>query len=75
MPVNPKKLIEAIKLECEKIPERVEGYHEELLLTVADILTAEREHTIRRSQIQQQVNEFCDRLGKYLEVKMTPFDT
>lgn len=71
MAVNPKKLIEAFKLECEKIPERVDGYRQELLYTVADILNAEREHTIRRTQIQQQVNDFCDRLGRFLASKMT----
>ena len=57
------KLLALLKAECEKIPKRVPGYHDELLLAIADIVRAEREHMQRSSDIQKQVSAYCERLG------------
>ncbi len=66
MAVNPKQLVETLKSQCNKIPERVPGYREALLDAVADVVYQEREHTIRALPIQQKVTDLCDGLGKFL---------
>lgn len=66
MAIAQRLLVEVIKQECRQAPERVSGYRQELLIAVGDILLAERQHAVRATQIQQQVEDLCERLGDYL---------
>lgn len=66
MPVNQRRLIEVFKKTCAEVPERFPGYRDVLLEAVADVMIAEREHSIRHTQIQQKVSDVCDRLGDSL---------
>jgi len=66
MSVAPRRLINALTQHCAEVPERVPGYREALLEQLAEIMTAEREATIRRLNIQQKVSDCCEVLGEYL---------
>ena len=66
MPLNEKKIISIILQECKDVEERCDGYREELLDTVSDILEYERQHRIHGTNIQQKINDKCNTAGKYL---------
>ncbi len=69
MPLNEKKIISIILQECKDVEERCDGYREELLDTVSDILEYERQHRIHGTNIQQKINDKCNTAGKYLSQK------
>lgn len=60
------KLISLIRSECAKAPERAHGYREELLRAIADVVSAEKEHALRATDIQKQVTGICERLGDFI---------
>jgi len=69
MPLNERKIINIILDECQKIEERCEGYREELVEVVTDIITAERQHRVQGTNIQQKVNDKCNTAGRFLAEK------
>ncbi len=66
MSYNKEKMVDIILNESKKIEERCDGYRKEVLSAIVDILNAEREHKIQRTQIQQKVNEVCHSTGDFL---------
>ena len=66
MPVAQRKVIEIMMEEVARLQPRCEGYRELLTDTITDIMTAEREHTVRGTRIQQQVTEKCRASGELL---------
>ena len=54
MPLNENKIISIILDECKTINERCEGYREELVDVITDIITAERQHRVQGMNIQQK---------------------
>ena len=52
MPLNERKIIGIIMEECKTIENRCQGYREELIETVADIISAERQHRVHGTNIQ-----------------------
>ena len=66
MSYNKKKMVKLILNECESIEERCEDYKQKILDAIVEILNAEREHQIQRTQIQQQVNSACYTAGDFL---------
>ncbi len=69
MPLNERKIITIILDECQKIEERCDGYREELVDVVTDIITAERQHRVQGTNIQQKVNDKCNTAGRFLAEK------
>jgi hypothetical protein len=69
MPLNEKKIINIILEECENVDERCEGYQLELIDVLTDIITAERQHSVRGTNIQQQINDRFNAAGRYLSEK------
>ena len=69
MPLNEQKIIKIILDECNTIEERCEGYREELMDTIVDIITAERQHLVQGTTIQQKVNDKCNAAGLFLAEK------
>lgn len=67
MPINDRKIISIILNECEAIPDRCDGYKEELLEVIIDIIAAERKHREHGTHIQKQINEKCKATGDFLE--------
>jgi predicted transcriptional regulator len=66
MSYNREKMVTLILNECESIEKRCDGYREKILDAIVEILNAEREHQIQRTQIQQQVNTVCHTAGDFL---------
>lgn len=66
MPINERKVLAILLEEVDKVPERCDGYGDQLKNAIAEIVTAEREHRTRRGQIQQWVDDICDDAGDWL---------
>ncbi len=69
MPLNERKIITIILDECQTIEERCDGYREELVEVVTDIITAERQHRVQGTNIQQKINDKCNSVGRFLAEK------
>ena len=66
MALNQQKLISIIMEEAGKLPERCEGYREEVIETLGDIITLEDQHRRTGSYIKQKITEKCNALGRFL---------
>lgn len=69
MPLNDQKVISIIIDECRTIEERCDGYREEIVEVIADIISAERLHRVQGTNIQQRINDKCDATGRFLAEK------
>lgn len=72
MPANEQKVIQIILEEIRTAEDRCEGYREELMEAVSDIITSERQHRVKGTNIQQQVNERCHAVGQFLAQNRPP---
>ena len=66
MPANDRKVVEIILEEVKHVEERCDGYREVLADALADIITAERQHRVRGTNIQQKVSQKCNATGEFL---------
>lgn len=66
MPLNERKIITILLDECKTIEERCKGYQEELVELISEIITAERQHRIQGTNIQQKISDRCNAAGKFL---------
>lgn len=69
MPLNQRKIVSIIMKECQEIEERCEGYREEMLNVLSDILLYERQHRIKGINIQQKISDKCNATGRFLDDK------
>ena len=72
MPVNDQKVIQMILEEVSTVDDRCEGYREVLTEAVADIINSERQHRVKGTNIQQQVNDKCNAVGRFLAQNRPP---
>ena len=72
MPLNDRKIITIILDECKTIQERCTGYKEELFEVITEIITAERQHRVKGTNIQQQINDKCYAAGDFLAESRNP---
>lgn len=66
MPLNERKIITIILEECKTVEERCDGYQEELVNIVTDIIATERQHRVQGTNIQQKINDKCNAMGRFL---------
>ena len=66
MPLNERKIIRIILEECQNVEERCAGYKEELIEVVTEIITAERQHRVQGTNIQQKINDKCNSAARFL---------
>lgn len=66
MALNERKIVSIILEECKSIEERCVGYQEELVAAITDIITAERQHRVQGTNIQQKINDKCNATGRFL---------
>jgi len=66
MALNQQKLISIIMEESRKLPERCTGYREEVIDTLSEILTLERQHRREGIYIKQKIADKCNALGRFL---------
>ena len=69
MPLNEKKIISIISMEFAGIEERCEGYRDEIIQVVSDILLYERGHRVSKTNIQIKINDKCNAAGRFLAIK------
>jgi hypothetical protein len=69
MPLNDKKIISIILEQGRSIPERCEGYREEILEVITDIISYERSHRVEATNIQKKINDKCDAAARFLTEK------
>ena len=69
MPLNDRKIISIIMEEGKAVPERCEGYREELINVIGDVIAFERGHRVEATNIQQKINDKCDAVARLLTDK------
>lgn len=69
MPLNERKIIKILLDECKTIEKRCDGYQEELVELISEIITAERQHRIQGTNIQQKISDRCNAAGRFLAEK------
>ena len=66
MPLNDRKIISIILEQCSVIEERCDGYREEIIQVISDILEYERGHRVSATNIQKKINDKCDATARFL---------
>lgn len=66
MPLNDKKIISIILEQCSGVEERCEGYREEIIAVISEILEYERGHRVSATNIQQKINDKCNAAARLL---------
>ena len=69
MPLNERKIINILLDECKTIEDRCKGYQEEIVELISEIITAERQHRIQGTNIQQKISDRCNAAGRFLAEK------
>jgi hypothetical protein len=69
MPLNDKKIISIILEEGKEVPDRCDGYREEIIEVISDIIAYERSHRVEATNIQKKVNDKCDAAARFLTEK------
>jgi hypothetical protein len=72
MAYNDKKILDVLLGEIEAAPERCSGYRKGLLELLGDVLQAEREHAIARTNVVQEIGQRVNALAMYLHRERTP---
>ena len=66
MPLNDRKIISIILKERAGIEKRCEGYREEIIEVIAEILEYERGHRVSATNIQKKINDKCSAAARFL---------
>jgi hypothetical protein len=69
MPLNDKKIISIILEECGEMEERCEGYREEMIEVITEVISYERSHRVEATNIQKKINDKCDAVARFLTDK------
>ena len=60
------KTFKILNDECESINEKCDGYKEQLRMSVIIIMAIEIQHSVKGTNIQQQINSTCNETGDFL---------
>ena len=66
MPLNERKIVSIILEQCVGIEERCEGYKDEIIEVITDIVEYERGHRVSATHIQKKINERCNAAARFL---------
>ncbi len=66
MPLNDRKIISIILKQCAAIEERCDGYREELVNVISEIIEYERGHRVEATNIQKKINDKCNAAARFL---------
>ena len=66
MPLNDKRIISIILEQCAEIEERCDGYKDEIIEVISDILVYERDHRVHATNIQKRINDKCNAAARFL---------
>ena len=73
MPLNDRKIISIILEQSAEIEERCEGYREELIEVIAEILEYERSHRVSATNIQKKINDKCNAVARFLTMQRSQY--
>jgi len=71
MAYNDKKILQVLVGELARVPERCEGYREELGQLLGDVLNFEREHAIAKSNVVKKIVDQVNTVGMFLHKSRT----
>ncbi len=74
MPFNNNKIISILLEQCGGIEDRCNGYQEEIIEVITEILKYEWGHRVAATNIQKKINEKCNATARFL-VKCRGQDT
>jgi hypothetical protein len=66
MAYNDKKILQVLVGEVGKVPERCEGYREELGHLLGDVLNYEREHAITKTNVVKKIADQVNTVGMFV---------
>ena len=66
MPLNDRKITSIVLQECKEIEERCNGYREEIIEVISEILQYERSHRVSATNIQKKINDKCNATAGFL---------
>ena len=66
MAYNDKKILQILIGELREVPERCDGYQEELSHLLGDVLNVERAHTIARTNVVKKIADHVNSVGMFL---------
>ena len=69
MPLNEKKIISIILKQCAGMEERCEGYREEIVGVISDILEYERGHRVSATNVQKKISDKCNATARFLAMR------
>lgn len=69
MAYNDTKILDVLMGELEAIPERCDGYKEEVAHLLGDILNYERDHAISKTNVVQKIGDQINTVGMLLYKK------
>ncbi|MEW6173352.1 MAG: hypothetical protein AB1510_09860 [Bacillota bacterium] len=67
--MNDKKIVSIIFEQCAEIEERCEGYREEIVEVISEILQYERGHRVSAMNIQKKINDKCNAAARFLAAR------
>ncbi len=66
MALNDKKIISIILEQYSGIEKRCEGYREQIIQVISEILEYERSHRVSATNIQKKINDKCNATARFL---------
>ena len=69
MPLGDRLIISIIIKESAGIEERCEGYREEIIEVISEILEHERSHLVSATNIQKKINGKCNAAARLLAMR------
>ena len=63
MAYNDKKILQVLLGELEEVPERCDGYREDIAHLLGDVLNFEREHAISRTNVVKKIADQVNTVG------------
>ena len=77
MAYNDKKILQVLLDELKEVPERFEGYQEDIGHLLGDVLNFEREHAISKTNVVKKIADQVNTVGMSLHKSrsFSPVDT
>ena len=77
MAYNDKKILQVLLEELKEVPERCEGYREDVGHLLGDVLNFEREHAISKTNVVKKIADQVNTVGMGLHKSnsASPVDT
>ena len=66
MAYNDRKILEVLKGELGGVPDRCDGYKDEIGHLLGDVLNFEREHTIAKTNVVKKIADQVNTIGMFL---------